>query len=241
MEIIIKKMMVVTSKRTLEDELKLEKDKIRDDENSLIEKIGIRLLMKEISKSKKPIVAHNCLLDFFYILTQCFEDLPENYNDFKKLIHRIFPNIIDTKFIAHSDHLKEFFSSTVLNQVLERLQKPPFKEIELEWENPYNTYSLKSPKEHEAGYDSFLTGYCFLALLDHLNVPLELNFEKSKALAPFLNRIALQRIALPYIHITGDEPKLNRTHVFHIKFPQTWQVSDIQDHFKIMDQYKFHG
>lgn len=49
---------------------------------------------------------------------------------------------------------------------------------------------------------------------------------------PFLNRIALQRISVPYIYVTGKEPKFSRDHVFLVTFPPTWQSSDIQDRFK---------
>ena len=31
-------------------------------------------------------------------------------------------------------------------------------------------YALKDVKEHEAGYDAYMTGVCFLALYDHLSM-----------------------------------------------------------------------
>lgn len=229
-----RKILVVQPKRSFEDELKLENDRMRDDEAQIIDKVGLRHILKAISSSKKLIVGHNCLLDIMYLINQCFEDLPQNYDDFKKLVHEIFPLIIDTKFIANSDKFKEIFPSSVLNQVYERLQSKPFKTVPIKWQNPFVAYNLEFPKEHEAGYDSFLTGYCFLVILDYLNIPLVAEFDpkSSKELMPFLNRIALQRIAIPYINVVGKEPTPNRSHVFYISFPQTWQTSDIQDHFK---------
>lgn len=227
-----KKSLVVTSKRSVEEEKKLENDRIRNDEQNLIDAIGLRLIMKEISASKKLIIAHNCLLDIMYLVTQCYQELPEDYDAFKKLVHEHFPNIIDTKFIANNEKFKDIFSSTVLNDVYQRLLKKPFNPVPITWENEYNTYSLQHPKEHEAGFDSFLTGYIFLVILDYLKVPLGPKFEKCKELSTFLNRIALQRISLPYIHLTGNEPVPNRSHVFFIKFPHTWLTSDIQDHFR---------
>lgn len=227
-----KKALIVSIKRSSEDETKLENDRIRDDEGHLIDSMGLRLIMKEISASKKLIIGHNCLLDIMYLTNQCFQELPEDYDSFKKLIHEKFPNIIDTKFMANSEKFKDIFSSSVLNDVYERLLKKPFNKVDVKWEDEYNTYSLETPKEHEAGYDSFLTGYCFLVLLNYLKVPLAPKFEKSKELNSFLNRIALQRIQTPYIFITGKEPAPNRGHVFFIKFPHTWMGSDIHDHFK---------
>lgn len=227
-----RKMLVVTPKRSIEAEMKIEEDRKRDDETYLIDTIGVRLLLKEISASKKLIVGHNCLLDIMYLTSQCFHSLPHDYNEFKKLVHHIFPNIIDTKFITGSDKLKDLFSTTVLGHVYDRLQSDPFEKVDIEWENIFQTYNLANPKEHEAGYDSFLTGYCFLVLLKHLKVKLAPKFEKCKELSSFLNRIGLQLIATPYIYVTGQEPTPSRSHVFHIKFPHTWQTTDIQEHFK---------
>ena len=228
-----RKALFVESKRTEEEEMKIENNRQKEEEACINEIVGLRLLLKEISKSKKLIVGHNCLLDLMFLMTQCFEDLPSDYNQFKALTHRIFPNIIDTKFMGTSKELKEIFSSTVLNQLYQRLTESPFEKVDVEFEDPYHTYSLDHPKEHEAGYDSYLTGYCFLVLLKYLKVPMcQFEPSKCKELNPFLNRIALQRIQNPYIYITGKEPTFSRSHVFFISFPPTWQTSDVQDHFK---------
>lgn len=229
-----RKALVVQTKRSAEEEMKMEMARQKDDEAHIAEVVGLRLLLKEISASKKLIVGHNCLLDLMYLVSQCFEDLPADYNDFKTLVHRLFPNIIDTKFMGTSEKFKEMFPSTVLNQLHQRLSESPFEKMEVEFEDPYHTYSFEFPKEHEAGYDSYLTGYCLLVFLKYLKVPLSDKFEPSKCkeLIPFLNRIALQRIQHPFIYVTGKEATFSRTHVFFVKFPSTWQGSDVHDHFK---------
>lgn len=228
------KVLFVEPKRSEEEELKIEGNRQKDDEIYIAEVVGLRLLLKEISASKKLVVAHNCLLDLMFLLQQCFEQLPADYNEFKAITHRIFPNIIDTKFIGSSDKFKELIPKAVLSRMYERLTKEPFVNIAHEWENPYQTYSFQFPKEHEAGYDSYLTGYCFLVLMKYLKVDLSGNFEpnKCKELNPFLNRIALQRIQTPFIYLVGKEPTLSRNHVFFVNFPVTWQTSDVQDAFK---------
>lgn len=229
-----RKALIVESKRSEEEELKIELNRQKEDEVYIAEVVGLRLLLKEISSSKKLIVGHNCLLDLMYLMTQCFEDLPADYNEFKLLMHRIFPNIIDTKFVGASEKFKETFPSTILNQLHQRLSEKPFEKIDVHFENPDHAYSFDSPKEHEAGYDSFLTGYCLLVILKYLKCPLSDKFDpnKSKELNPFLNRIALTRVQTPYIYVTGKEPTFTRTHVFFVKFPTSWQTSDVQDHFK---------
>lgn len=229
------KTLVVESKRSAEAEMKIEMNRQKEDEVYLSSVIGLRLLLKELSASKKLIVGHNCLLDLMYLISQCFESLPADYNQFKALTHSIFPNVIDTKFIGSSEKFRDLFPSTVLNLLHERLTQAPFEPVEYTFENPYCTYSFDSPKEHEAGYDSFLTGYCLLVILKHLKVSL-IDFvpTKCKELIPYLNRIALVRIhhTGAFIYLTGNEPLVTRCHVFFVKFPATWQSSDLQDHFK---------
>lgn len=229
-----RKALIVETKRSADEELKMEMKRQKEDEAYIAEVVGLRLLLKEISASKKLIVGHNCLLDLMFVLAQCFEGLPADYNEFKLLTHRVFPNIIDTKFIGSSEKFKETFPSTVLNQLHQRLSEKPFEKINVGFENPDHTYSFDFPKEHEAGYDSFLTGYCFLVIAKYLKVELGDKFEpnKSKELNPFLNRIALTRVQTPYIYVTGKEPTFSRAHVFYAKFPTSWQTSDVQDHFK---------
>lgn len=230
-----RKALVVESKRSEEDEMIIEKVRQKEDEAYIAEYVGLRLLLKEISASKKLVVGHNCLLDLMFLIGQCFENLPKDYNEFKALTHRIFPNIIDTKFIGSADKFKEIFHSTVLNQLYDRLKTEPFKKISFEFENPYMTYSLDTPKEHEAGFDSFLTGYCLLGIFKYLNIELGDDFQatKCKELNPFLNRIALGRLQnSPFIYLTGKEATFSRAHVFFVKFPSTWQTSELQDHFK---------
>jgi poly(A)-specific ribonuclease len=136
--------------------------------------VGLRLLLKEISSSKK-LIDLCCLLDLMRLVTQCFEDLSEDYDEFKTLTHRVFPNIINTKFIVSSDKFKNMFSSMALRFLCEQLLKPPFQKVDFEIENPYLTYSLDNSKEHEADYEMFLTGYCF----KYLKV-LFINFQPSK-------------------------------------------------------------
>lgn len=229
-----RKALVVETKRSHEEEMKIEQSRQKEEEAYLCSMIGLRLLLKEISASKKLIVGHNCLLDLMFLITQCFEELPSDYNHFKTLTHSIFPCIVDTKFMGNSKEFKEMFPSTVLNQLHQRLTETPFEKLEIDFEDPNHAYSIEHPKEHEAGYDSWLTGYCFLVFLKYLKVRLSGQFEsnKTKELTPFLNRIALQRVQNPFIYLTGKEPSFSRAHVFYIKFPLTWQTSDVQDHFK---------
>ena len=165
------------------------------------------------------------LLDIYYIVKQFFEALPTDYNDFKQLVHKMFPkyvfhdkfrmlinlryfSIIDTKFMCTSQNFKELINSTVLQHVYQTIKEPPFEETIIEWKNPEFCYSLVNQKEHEAGFDAFLTGYCLIGLLKYLKVPLVDNFnpQKCQQIRQFVNRIYVQGIQQnPYIFLTGRE------------------------------------
>mgnify|MGYP002051690254 CR=1 FL=1 len=84
-----------------------ERKRLEDEEGAeiLIDKLvdsflGFSKLMRHVSKSGKPLVGHNCLLDLIKIYHQFFKKLPKYYKEFKKEIHKVFPVIFDTKNIC---------------------------------------------------------------------------------------------------------------------------------------------
>lgn len=230
-----RKALVVEPKRSAKEEEEIELNQQKKEEENLLLKVGLRLILKEISKSQKLIVGHNMLYDIIFLYRQCFDDMPEDYNEFKKIINRTFPNIIDTKFVAHSDNFKLELSSTILNDIyLELQQKKIVSHNDFGFETLEHSYDMNTSKLHDAGYDSFITGICILGYLKHLNVTIDENFstKNCKEIQPFLGRLALQKIQNHFMFLTGNEPTINKDNVFHIKFPPTWKVADIQNQFK---------
>lgn len=67
------------------------------------------------------------LLDIAHSVHQFVEELPDNLADFKTLVQKTFPNLIDTKYMASSNPFKEYISSTVLFDVCKSVQQEPFK------------------------------------------------------------------------------------------------------------------
>lgn len=116
---------------------------------------------------EKIIVGHNMLLDLCHIIHQFFTPLPSDYSEFKSLIHGLFPNLLDTKVICQSHQFKELVSSSNLNFLLETLSKPPFSIPEIESVEG-RSYSVSTEKSHEAGYDAYITGLCFIAMSNYL-------------------------------------------------------------------------
>lgn len=82
------KNLIVTIKGTAEEEAKLEKER---KEKDLQNAVGLSALLRMIADSGKLVVGHNMLLDLFHIVRQFFSKLPESYDEFKGLLHSLFP------------------------------------------------------------------------------------------------------------------------------------------------------
>lgn len=63
-----------------------------------------------------------------------------------------------------------------------------FSPINVEPTSPEYGYDDETVKEHEAGYDSYMTGVCFLGLAKKLNITNADISSKSQQLRPLLNK-----------------------------------------------------
>ncbi|XP_055608028.1 poly(A)-specific ribonuclease PARN-like [Uranotaenia lowii] len=223
---------LVERKRTKDQEVELEKQRCAQEQEDLTKAIGLSLVLQELSKAKKMIIGHNMLLDLLFIIRQFFRPLPPNYQDFKKVVRELFPLILDTKYLCTNGEIKVHVNSSVLSHVFEAVQKEPFKLPEVVSGFEDHKYCPNEMKQHEAGFDAFLTGQCFLGLASFLQVDIK-NVEKDPILKSYLNRIFLLRLAeVNYIYIHGKEPTFSRDHIFYITFPEQWRQSDIVNRFR---------
>lgn len=107
------------------------------------------------------------LLDLCHIVNQFFGQLPESYVEFKSLIHGLFPKLLDTKVMAQSGPLKDVIESSILMHMLETISKSPFEMPDvIPVEN--RSYSTSQEIYHEAGFDAYITGLCFIAMSNYL-------------------------------------------------------------------------
>lgn len=115
----------------------------------------------------KLIVGHNMLLDLCHMVHQFFGPLPDTYTDFKELIHDLFPRLLDTKVLSQSSQFKDLIPSSVLSHMLETVSKEPFTMPEV---IPVadRSYSTSDETYHEAGYDAYVTGLCFIAMSNYI-------------------------------------------------------------------------
>ena len=103
-----------------------------------------------------------------------------------------------------------------------------------------------SERYHDAAYDAFVTGLCFLGMLDRLASLVKpdtartnskkflfSNSEECVSLAkPFLNKLNMMRLPdIPYMNISGEDIIPNRDHVFYISFPSEWKAGDLLNLF----------
>lgn len=220
---------------TKEEEEEKENQKREKEKLEMKQAVGLSSLLKKIVESEKIIVGHNMLLDLCHIVHQFFTPLPNDYIEFKNLIHNLFPSLLDTKVICQSQQFKEHVTSSNLNLLLDIMSKSPFSIPDVEPVEGYS-YSVSTEKSHEAGYDAYITGLCFIALSNYLGT-----LQKSKnatvladspLLNPFLNKVPIARLKdFPYVNLVGKDPNPSRDHVFHITFPKEWKHTDISQLF----------
>ncbi|CAO3613665.1 unnamed protein product [Cunninghamella blakesleeana] len=163
-----KKGFICVMRLTEKEQMKRTKEREKNFKNDLETSVGFRKVIDWISESKKPLIGHNMLLDMCHIIGQFIQKLPETKDEFKKLAHRLFPIMIDTKHIAASTpEMKEIVSGvTDLENLRYETNRPPFTNprIDMDWEYP----RYLTDKAHEAGYDAYITGTVFIKMLSYL-------------------------------------------------------------------------
>ncbi|XP_031787554.1 poly(A)-specific ribonuclease PARN isoform X2 [Nasonia vitripennis] len=225
---------IVSKIGTKEEEEQKETERKERVKLEVQEAVGLSVLLRKIADSGKVIVGHNMLLDLCHIIHQFFAPLPESYHEFKSLVHCLFPRLLDTKIICQSGQFKDSVPSN-LNQLLETLHSAPFSIPETE-NIPDRSYKLNNDKSHEAGYDAYITGLCFIALcnrLGELQIPeISTVLPDSPLLNPYLNKLLIARLKdYPHINLIGNDPNPSREHVFHVTFPKQWKLSDLTSLF----------
>lgn len=143
----------------------------------LTEAAGFSKILHIISKCKKPLVGHNLMLDIMHVVGQFLTDLPDTYEEFKEVVHDMFPDLYDTKYVASTLALRKLVPSTTLEDLNETLSRKPFKPVLIqpvtaEGQNTDRTrVSDRGDKAfHQAGYDSYITGHCFIRMNNYMQV-----------------------------------------------------------------------
>ena len=99
--------------------------------------------------------------------------LPDTYPEFKLLMQSTLPKVCDTKLMASTTPFREEIRNSSLETLLMTVKSDPYTIPEMVQDKIEGLagYSLGETNEkyHEAGYDAFVTGLCFIAMSNRLH------------------------------------------------------------------------
>jgi len=202
----------------------------------LQEAFGFSRVIQKMTESGKLVVGHNMILDIAHTLNQFCGPLPETYQDFKAMTTAVFPKLLDTKLMANTIPFKQEIFNSSLEELYKAVKLPPYDLPPVPPKFSGSGYKADTSSFHEAAFDAFITGQCFIAMANRLGL-LCATGDKNKAgrvlpdshlVQPFLNKLYLMKIAdIPYMNLAGADLQPERGHVFHITFPSEWKTADI--------------
>eukprot|EP00746_Dinoflagellata_sp_MGD_P156234 gnl/MRDRNA2_/MRDRNA2_85741_c1_seq6.p1 gnl/MRDRNA2_/MRDRNA2_85741_c1~~gnl/MRDRNA2_/MRDRNA2_85741_c1_seq6.p1 ORF type:complete len:422 (+),score=75.15 gnl/MRDRNA2_/MRDRNA2_85741_c1_seq6:397-1662(+) len=67
--------------------------------------VGVRALFDEVSEGRKMLVGHNCFYDFLHLQQTLYGDLAGTIQEFKTQWLQLFPQTLDTKYLAEAHEL----------------------------------------------------------------------------------------------------------------------------------------
>ncbi|XP_072850782.2 poly(A)-specific ribonuclease PNLDC1 isoform X2 [Pogona vitticeps] len=177
---------------------------------------GFTNLFQALVKAKKPLVGHNMMMDLLHLHERFYRPLPEDYEEFKKNIHTLFPVLIDTKNITKVA-LKEFQFPQASNllevyEVLCSSAANPTNQScpEILHSRDCLRYATDSCP-HEAAYDAFLCGSVLLKIAHLLLCRISCDETRTipsfslylDVLAAYVNQVNLIRAGVQRINFSG--------------------------------------
>lgn len=231
-----KERFIQVSKVDEEERKRREQQKLEREQEELNDAVGFSRVIHAISKSGKLVVGHNMLLDVMHTIHQFYCPLPEELQDFKEVTMCVFPRLLDTKLMASTQPFKDLITNTSLAELEKQLKETPFKSPQVEAAEGFPSYNTAQEQLHEAGYDAYITGLCFISMANYLGsflTPPKAHISaRSKLIEPFFNKLFLMRIIdIPYLNITGPDLQPKRDHVLYVTFPKEWKTSDLYQLF----------
>ncbi|KAF2008620.1 CAF1-domain-containing protein [Aaosphaeria arxii CBS 175.79] len=124
-----------------------------------------RRAQDQLSRAQPILVGHNMFTDIVYFYKTFIGDLPDTLGEFCSAVHKIFPRIIDTKYLATFDG-GDLNASPPLQEISESLKTQLFPKIAT---HAHHTKYHDTEAFHEAGYDSLLTATVMIRLSAKLN------------------------------------------------------------------------
>ncbi|XP_057605535.1 poly(A)-specific ribonuclease PARN-like [Hippopotamus amphibius kiboko] len=227
---------IVISKVDEEERKRREQQKHAKEQEELNDAVGFSRVIHAIANSGKLVIGHNMLLDVMHTVHQFYSPLPMDLNEFKEMTTCVFPRLLDTKLMASTQPFKDIINNTSLAELEKRLKETPFNPPKVESAEGFPSYDTASEQLHEAGYDAYITGLCFISMANYLGSflsPPKIHVSaRSKLIEPFFNKLFLMRVMdIPYLNLEGPDLQPKRDHVLHVTFPKEWKTSDLYQLF----------
>ena len=86
-------------------------------------------LRARLRGNRTVLVGHNVFLDLMYFYKCFFGTLPDRVEDFQRVIHELFPTVIDTKYLATHNHDNPAMANSSLEQLDVELSKLPLDKV----------------------------------------------------------------------------------------------------------------
>ena len=159
---------------------------------------------KNLTNKKKILIGHNMSLDIMYIISKLGDGLPYDYTSFKKMLNDKI-EIYDTKFlfeeIKNSNFNKNNINIKNIKSTLDNMYPYLFSTFDetIKIKIKPNEDLFKEGSYHSAGYDSFVTGACFLYMKNSMKKFDNEFLEKNK------NQIYIMNSLYKSININKDK------------------------------------
>uniref|UniRef100_A0A669QQ13 Poly(A)-specific ribonuclease PARN n=1 Tax=Phasianus colchicus TaxID=9054 RepID=A0A669QQ13_PHACC len=224
---------IVISKVDEEERKRREQQKQAKEQEELNDAVGFSRVVHAIANSGKLVIGHNMLLDVMHTIHQFYCPLPDVSNP---LSVQMRLKLLDTKLMASTQPFKDIINNTSLAELEKRLKEVPFSPPKVESAEGFPSYDTASEQLHEAGYDAYITGLCFISMANFLgsflSPPKNHVSARSKLIEPFFNKLFLMRVMdIPYLNLQGPDLQPKRDHVLHVTFPKEWKTSDLYQLF----------
>ena len=99
-------------------------------------------------------------------------------------------------------------------------------------------FDSEESNSHEAGYDAYCTGVCFLKTLvadEFADASTQVDFEKSAALQ---NKIYLMSSAFPFLSLDGKNESPDYSNIYKVSdFPTEWTTTDVQHNLRDLGSF----
>lgn len=154
-------------KLTETEKIERQRKVIEDGKASFAAAMGFRLVFLDMIECKKPMIGHNCLFDFMFMMkwldSPFKEGKMDTLTDFKTKFNGYFPVVFDTKYVVSSGIADGVTMDTSLGELYQNLVAPAVDSgvCKIKFANGFDQYYSSGGQFHDAGWDAYCTGALF--------------------------------------------------------------------------------